>query len=453
MIDVLAEQEADRSAAVGNLKERLEELSWLLEPYFGERIPLRVRFLTFDGLIALPPARDSFTIRLRDYVEFSGPEGLRMHVGFVPLIDLYGIQSILGRKFLERNIRFMLPPDGHVNRALRGTFASILLERSQSPALFAFHHNGLTLSAGLLDRKGDDFLVHMPRLLNGAQTVYTFAEFWDSSGPALRTAASHDLIDQLVVLTRIITQAKGEMITEITISNNRQNPVQSWQLHANDQIQFELEDWFRELGIPYQRQDRAFAKVGAADLQSMQYKETRAVELIRLARTYLAAEGELGKLSHIREVFENVRDYNDLFGPHRLNADPRRVILCYKAQYHLARLAAEIKEKGVLKYDFVNRTREIIWSLICQAILNDDDAESFAESFGHDLSRPHGFNERLRVLASTRVRFLLDELRSDKEYKNNVEDGNYSFMRSPGAFTKPMKYASKRWGWKTIPLR
>ena len=293
----------------------------------------------------------------------------------------------------------------------------------------------------------------MPRLLNGAQTVGTFAEFWDRNGPALRTAASQDLINQLVVLTRIITHANADMITQITISNNRQNPVQSWQLHANDQIQFELEDWFRELGIPYQRQDRAFAKVSAADLQNMQYKETRAVELIRLARAYLAAEGELGKLSHIREVFENSQDYNDLFGRHRLNADPRRVVLCYKVQYHLPRLAAEIKDKGKLKYDFVNRTREIIWSLVCQGILNDKDAEKCAESFGQDLARPHAFNEWLRTLASTRVRFLLDDLKSDKEYKNNAEDGNYSFMRSPGAFKKAMKYASNRWGWTPVLLR
>lgn len=446
-------QEAEQSSAVTNLKERLEEMSWLLERYFGDRIPLLVRFLPFDGLISPAPARDSFTIRFRDYVEFSGPDGLQMYVGFLPLIDLYGIRSALGRKFLERNIRFALPPDGHVNRALSGTFASILLERSQSPALFAFHHNGLTLSAGLFERKGDDVLVHAPRLLNGAQTVSTFADFFERNGPALRAAASEQLIDKLVVLTRIITQAKADMITQITISNNRQNPVQSWQLHANDQIQFELEDWFRALGIPYQRQDRAFAKVTAEDWQNMEYKETRAVELIRLARTYLAAEGELGKLSHIREVFENSRDYNELFGRHRLNADPRRVLLCYKAQYHLARLAGEIKEKGKLKYDFVNKTREIIWGLVCQGILNDDDVETFAESFGQDLSRPHAFNERLRELASTRVRFLLDDLRGDKEYKNKAEDGNYSFMRSPGAFKKAMKYAGDRWGWKTVALR
>ena len=211
--------------------------------------------------------------------------------------------------------------------------------------------------------------------------------------------------------------------------------------------------WQVNLGIPYQRQDRAFAKVSAEDWQKMEYTETRAVELIRLARTYLAAEGELGKLAHIKDVFENRADYNELFGSHRLNADPRKVLLCYKAQFNLSKLASEIKEKGKLKYDFVNRTREIIWSLVCQGILNDPRSEELAEEFGEDLSRPFAFIEKLRELASTRVRFLLDDLTKDKEYRAKVDDGNYGFMRSAAAYKKAMKYANSRWGWKPVALR
>jgi hypothetical protein len=80
-------------------------------------------------------------------------------------------------------------------------------------------------------------------------------------------------------------------------------------LHSNDQIQLQLEDWFRiNLQIPYQRQDRAFSKVSAEDWQAMEYKETKAIDLMKLARTYLAVEGDLTKLSHIREVFENDDD-------------------------------------------------------------------------------------------------------------------------------------------------
>lgn len=444
-------QEAEQSSALSNLKDKLEDMSWLVERYFGERIPLLVRFLPFDGL-AQKTARDSFKITL-DQPTIYSDGGMQMYVGFVPLYDLYGIRSALGRKFLERNIRFALPPDGQVNRSLSETFSSIFLKRDKPPSIFAFHHNGVTLSAGMVEQKGAETIIHAPRLLNGAQTVSTFADFWDRNGAALKASSAEKLIDQLKILTRIVVNAKSEEVTQVTISNNRQNPVQAWQLHANDQIQFELEDWFRNLGIPYQRQERTFAKVSAEDWQNMEYTETRAVELIRLARTYLAAEGELGKLAHIKDVFENGSDYNELFGRHRLNADPRKVLLCYKAQFNLPRLVSEIKEKGKLKYDFVNRTREIIWSLVCQAMLNSANAEAMAEEFGNDLSRPFPFIEKLRELASTRVRFLLDDLTKDKEYKAKVDDGNYGFMRSQGAYKKAMKYANGRWGWKTVLLR
>lgn len=152
--------------------------------------------------------------------------------------------------------------------------------------------------------------------------------------------------------------------------------MQSWQLHANDQIQLQLEDWFKEEGIPYQRQHRAFAKMSAEEWQQKGYTETRAIELIRLARTYLAVEGELTKLSHIAEEFESETSYAKLFGPHRLEFDIRKVILCYKVGFKINALVREIKNRGE-KYDFVSKGRDLIYGLVCQGMLNDENIEDF----------------------------------------------------------------------------
>jgi hypothetical protein len=62
----------------------------------------------------------------------------------------------------------------------------------------------------------------------------------------------------------------------------------------------------------------------------MEYRETKAIDLMKLARTYLAVEGELTRLAHIHDVFENEDDYKKLFGQHRLKASPEAVLLCYK---------------------------------------------------------------------------------------------------------------------------
>ena len=446
-------QDAERSAAIKDLNGRLEEKSWLLQKYFGDRIPLLARFLPFDSISLTQPAREDFTIRLHNYTEVPGPNGVQMYLGFVPLIDLYAIYTAIGRRFLERNIRFALPADGHVNRSLARTFTAMLLDRTKEPEHFALNHNGVTMSAGTLEPKTGSAVIFAPRLLNGAQTITTFADFWERN-EGLRATGAEQYAQRLLVPCRIIARATAEMITDITISNNRQNPVLPWQLHSNDQIQLQLEDWFRtHLQIPYQRQDRAFSKVSAEDWQAMEYKETKAINLMKLARTYLAVEGELTKLSHIREVFENDDDYKKLFGPHRLNADPQAVLLCYKVQFRVGALAKEIADRGASKYGFVNRTREIIFGLVCQAMLNDENGfAKMADEFGQDLSVQHDFTERLRVLASTRVRPLLKYLLEDKQYKNKVEEGNYSFMRTTGAFEKAMRRAKETHGWKLQKL-
>jgi hypothetical protein len=319
--------------------------------------------------------------------------------------------------------------------------------------LFSLHHNGITLSAAKVDLYTDGVTIYNPRLLNGAQTVSTFSEFVDHNHAGLQTVKADDDLQKLKVLCRIIVQASDEAVTAITISNNRQNPVLAWQLHANDLIQLRLEAWFGEDNIPYQRQHRAFAKVSAQDWQEMEFKETKAVELLNLARTFLCVEGQLNKLSHIGAEFESDKDYADLFGPHRLNADRRFVILCYKAWFKRKAFVETIKEKGQTRYYFLNRYQNLIWGLVCQAMLNHSGLEQFAEEYGHDLTVRHRFTNDLCDLASTKVRSLLSGLLEYETYTHLVKEQNYSFLRSTLAFERAMAAAKKQYGWKAIRLR
>lgn len=93
-----AAEDVEDSAAIASLKERLEESAWLLETFFEEPIPLMARFHRFDEISPAAPAQDRFKIRLLDCVEFEDG-GMHMHVGFLPLMDLYGIRASLGGGF------------------------------------------------------------------------------------------------------------------------------------------------------------------------------------------------------------------------------------------------------------------------------------------------------------------------------------------------------------------
>ncbi len=87
----------------------------------------------------------------------------------------------------------------------------------------------------------------------------------------------------------------------MAINNNRQNPVEPWNLHANDMIQLELQDKLREdVGLYYERQEKAFSNLRLEDLEEMEIKEGKAVELLKLAQTFLASDGELDRMTHLQ---------------------------------------------------------------------------------------------------------------------------------------------------------
>jgi hypothetical protein len=371
-----------------------------------------------------------------------------MTIGFIRLVDLHAMYREMGERFFERNIRAALPEDEAVNRSIQQSIKHIVLDGREDPNVFAFNHNGVTLSAEALSATNKEFRITEPRLLNGAQTVTTFARFLKANEGNNLLAERRDVLEQIHVLYRIITDANPEFITTVTINNNRQNPVDPWNLHANDMIQLEIQDKLREdLGIYYERQERAFANLSDEDLEEPGIREYKAIELTRLARTFPASDGDIDKLTRFREVFEDDRIYNQVFDQSRLKADSRKIVLCYKVQFRLRRLVNDIVDKGANKYAYVQRARNLLWVLLCQAILNDPKLEQSAEDFGRGLSLEAQYTDWLSTFATTRCRFVLTELVADKVYAAKTAEGNFSFMRTNAAYKRSMHIAYKRWRW------
>jgi hypothetical protein len=314
--------------------------------------------------------------------------------------------------------------------------------------VFAFNHNGITLFAEKVERVDGHYHVTAPRLLNGAQTVTTFTEFLNGNRDNPRLSDGRAALEDMRVMCRIITNASPEFVTTVTINNNRQNPVEPWNLHANDLIQLELQDKFRsDLGIYYERQEKAFANLSYEEIEEQGITEGKAVELVRLAQTFLVSDGTIDKLSQIRDVFEDDRIYSQVFSSARLKADSRHIILCYKVHFRLRKLVNEIVDKGRNKYEFVLRARNLVWALLCQGILNDQDLEDLAEAFGQGMTVPADYTALLSQLATTRVRIMLSELIKDSGYADKVAEGSFAFLRTNTAYKRCMEIAYKRWKW------
>ena len=450
--------EAERSQVLDKLREDVENKKYLIDQRFGRPVTLVMEYRSARtrrvGATTHQRKTHAYPVRFEDSITRAGPNGEHMTVGFIRLTDLHSMYLAMGQRFFERNIRAALRSDKPVNRSIQQSIRRIVLDAKEDAKIFAFNHNGVTLFAEALQGSEGQFKVTEPRLLNGAQTVTTFAQFQKANEGNPLLTERRKAQEQIYVMCRIITDATPEFVTNVTINNNRQNPVEAWNLHANDMIQLELQDKFRdELGIYYERQEEAFQNLSDEDLEEQGLSGHRAIELPLLARTFLASDGDLDKLVHFREVFEDERVYNQVFHTSRLKADGRKIVLCYKVQSRLRRLINDIVDKGANKYAYVDRARNLLWALLCQAILNDPKLEDRAEGFGKGLSLEAQYTEYVSTFATTRCRFILSELVKDKLYESKALEGNYSFMRTNGAYKRAMEIAYRRWKWVEKRLR
>lgn len=445
--------DAEKSQALDKLKEDLENKRHLINQFFGERdVKLVVEFRSSSGKAgqtSIPAQSRVFSVPLTDRIVAHGPAGQLMHIGFIRLADLHIIHKALGSRFFDNNIRYGLGQSEAVNRSISRALRQIVIDGTDDPSTFAFNHNGITLYAEKVEHQDGHFQLTEPRLLNGAQTVTTVAEFREANKDNPKLASRRAEFESTRVLCKIITNADSKFVTRVTINNNRQNPVEPWNLHANDLIQLDLQDKLRDdLGIYYERQENAFSQLGTEDLAEYGIQEeSKAIQMLKLSQTFLLTDGTISRMSDIRRVFEDEKTYDQVFRQSRLKADSRQIVLCYKIQFRLRKLASLIEQKGQNKYAFIHRSRNLMWALLCQALLNSPDLEAYADSYGTSMGMPANFTDLLGGLATTRVRLLLSDIMSDKDYADKVADSNLSFLRTDHAFDKCMANAYKKWHW------
>jgi hypothetical protein len=447
-------KKAEENEALQKLREDLQSRSYLTQAYFGRAVPIIVRFrsTTKRGNEELYTPL-SFDLTMSGDLSYAGPDGQTMHVGFVKLRDLHAMYIAMKERFLDRNIRALLSgrkpgEETAVNRRITNALEEIAISRKADPTVFAFNHNGVTLFAEMIQGSDGNYRITEPRLLNGAQTLGSFDAFVNSHKNAAILAQAGDRLESIRVMCKVIAKSDQDFVTTVTICNNRQNPVAPWNLRANDMIQLQLANRFREeLGLFYERQENAFEHFSDEELEEKGFQRGDAVELVRLAQTFLVTDGSIDKLSRMTEVFENDSSYAQLFSASRLTADFRAICLCYKLQFKLRLLVRSIVERGQNIYAYMPRARPLLWALMCQAILNHPDFDHFAEAYGADLRHPQPLMEWWYDLAANSCRLIFRDLVKLPENEGKVREGNFSFLKTNATFQRAMEIGRKRNGW------
>src|SRR5262249_9954192 len=151
-----------------------------------------------------------------------------------------------------------------------------------------------------------------------------------------------------------------------------------------------------ELHIFYERQQNAFHNLSDEDLERMEIEQQKAIELRKLASTFLISDGEIDRASRLPEVFEDDKSYAQVFRNSRLSADAGDILLCYKIQFRLQRLINEILDRGSQKYAFAQRARNLIWALLYQGMRHDKSYLKIREQFGSLLTIEAAFSQWLQ---------------------------------------------------------
>lgn len=441
---------AEKSEGLSNRREDIENKAHLVSTFFGDRgVELLVDFIADKPGQKGPQPKQSYDVHLRQ-ADTSTHEGRTMYVGFLPLMDLYGIFRALGQNFFDRNIRAALPSDNPPNKKIREALDRIVLKELEEPSIFVFRHNGITLAAERVRMSDGQATLHVPRLLNGAQTVSSLARFLEiqAGNPLLKR--NEDRLNGIMVLAKIIEDdPSGDFVTQVTISNNQQNPVPPWALRAMDQRQVDLADKFRdELAIFYSRQEGSFESLSDDEREELGIEDSKDLRIRPLAQTFLAVQGDVYNMSRLSDVFESQKLYGETFKAAYINSNSRAILLAYKVGLMISRSMVRLREALPQKYQgAIPKARNLSWALLVQALLNDRKISDYYEDYGVKLVKEAAFSEILKSLAGARVAPILKELLGSSSYSDKVSQERYDFLRTSEAFRKAMAIGMERFSW------
>jgi hypothetical protein len=447
-------EKAESSRVLESLREELESKKYYIDTFFNNNeITLTIQYISNASrkYNQITTTRKTFfyNIPFRAQTEKHTENGEQLYIGFIHLWDIYQMFLDMKHRLFEKNIRSGLSDELPPNVAIKKSLRDISMN-SKNPDYFTFHHNGVTLYAENIELNDNIITIVEPRILNGAQTVTTFAKFVEDNSKS--TLYNQKALEKIQVIGKIITKCSQEFVTQITISNNKQNQVHAWNLRANDTIQLEFDDKFRKSGIYYERQENAFSNLATGEYEEMGILQEKDLKIKRLAQTFLSIQGEIDKISDMGKVFENDVLYERTFRTTYLEADTRKIILCYKSQFRIGAMIKEIISKGESKYFFIRGARNMMWALIIQALLNDEKLDSLLETFGGSLTVEANFNEHLKDIASRRLRFILSELIELPKFQPSIQEEKFTFLKTKNTFQEAMAIAKKLYGWemKTI---
>lgn len=259
-------------------------------------------------------------------IEHANESRHKMYLGIGYVADLVELYNQRRDSLFSKNVRYFIKSKKNIEKGpaakMRDTLKDICINGQESPELFTFYHNGITIFGKDITEENGHLRIRDPYVLNGCQTIKTSFLFrYDTK---FKERIKLDTWNKISIPVRLITSSDENLIRQVTINNNRQNSMSAAALRANDPIQLELENRFRYRKIFYERQEGAKNNIEDTNpelfdklFELSNYME---VNIVDLARCLAASAGEMSAALSPSHIFEYDNLYVKTFSAKRLKS-------------------------------------------------------------------------------------------------------------------------------------
>jgi len=280
------------------------------------RISLDIEEYNFDK--AISPSNKKYTINKLDNSIIKLRKNSFLEITFIPINSLVQLYRQRGDILFHKNIRLSLYDYKDAkNRVVTPmqTTLDLICKGQLSPNIFPFYHVGITISATTNSAESvNEISLETPYVINGCQTI-TIADHFLRELENKKNVEAIEKFKEINVLAKVVIGTTDEELKEITNCNNRQNPIENWQLFSNDPIHIEIESSLLDLEIFYERQKGKFNSLMHKLDIARNYSKTNQtyVDIEIVGQIIALAKGNYQWAAKPSEIYINKQNHDSIF--------------------------------------------------------------------------------------------------------------------------------------------
>jgi hypothetical protein len=268
--------------------------------------------------ISLPKDIKKYTINKIVDSNISLRKNAHLDLAYISLYSLIDLYRQRGDILFDKNVRLSLINKREARERLVNPLENTLnniISNNLNPNIFPFYHIGVTVAANSQEIFDSNLMsLEAPSIINGCQTITIANEFLKK----LERKNDLDKIEifkKIKVIAKVVVGTSNEELREITNSNNRQNPIENWQLFSNEPIHIEIEATLKDMGVFYERQEGKFESIMKLTDYAKYYNNTHGtcIKVTELGQLICLSLKKLQWAAKPSEIFLNKENHDSVF--------------------------------------------------------------------------------------------------------------------------------------------